>query len=488
MSENPEENTGETSQAQPLPAAGTDPAQPQEDEEVVDINLGCVRMVDIEIPADVVSKQWESTVKRYSKVARVPGFRKGKVPASIVRNRFAEEIKGDVLESLMPEYFRQAVIKEGFQPISEPQIRGLEMEAGNPIRFKAAFEVMPEIELGDYHNIKVDRPEITVTDDDLDEALKRLQEQQSSYDPIDEDRQLKDGDFAQISFQAVSKQPALEIQEGETREAGPGGEAEAKAKTNQPVQMDEVLVEIGGTNTLPEFSEHLRGAKSGEERTFEVTYPADYYEKRLAGQTLSYTAKVNALKKKTTPELNDAFAQELSPDLKTLDDLKNRIHEGIRTERAHEALHEANEKLLHQLTEAHNFPVPETLIQRQIDFRLEQWLRSLAAQGMRTEQMKRFDFKRLRATQREAATKEVKANLLLQKIADAEHLEASDEEVDKEVESLAAQTKQPLETVKQRLAEQGGLDRIRNRLRADKALRLLYDQSTTNTQNGTVQD
>lgn len=484
MSENPEENTGETSQAQPLPATGADPAQPQEDEEVIDINLGCVRMVDVEIPADVVSKQWDSTVQRYTKIARVPGFRKGKVPASIIRNRFGEEIKGDVLESLMPEYFRQAVVKEGFQPISEPQIRGLEMEAGNPIRFKAAFEVMPEIELGDYHSIKVDRPEITVTDQDVDEAIKRIQEQQSSYDPVDEDRQLKDGDFAQISFQAVSKQPAPETKAGETSEAKAGEESDAKAKTNQPVQMDEVLVEIGGTNTLPEFSEHLRGAKAGEERTFEVTYPADYYENRLAGQTFSYTAKVNALKKKTTPELNDAFVQELSPDLKTLDDLRNRIREGIQAERGHAALHEANEKLLHQLTEIHNFPVPETLIQRQIDFRLEQWLRSLAAQGMRTEEMKRFDFKRLRSTQRDAATKEVKANLLLQKIADAENIEASDEEVDKEVESLAAQTKQPLETVKQRLEEQGGLNRIRNRLRADKALRLLYDQSTANTQNG----
>lgn len=487
MSANPEENTGETNQAQPLPAAEADPAQPQQDEEVIDVNLGCVRMVDVEIPADVVSKQWDSTVQRYTKVARVPGFRKGKVPASIVRNRFSEEIKSDVLESLMPEYFRQAVIKEGFQPICEPQIRGLEVEAGNPIRFKAAFEVMPEIQLGDYHNIKVDRPEITVTDQDVEEAVKRFQEQQSSFDPIDEDRELKDGDFAQISFQAVSKQPAPESLEGEKGEAEAGEQPEAKAKTNQPVQMDEVLVEIGGTNTLPEFSEHLRGAKAGEERTFEVIYPADYYENRLAGQTLSYTAKVNALKKKTTPELNDAFAQELNPDIKTLDDLKNRVREGIRGEREHEAAHEAREKLLHQLTETHDFPVPETLIQRQIDFRLEQWLRSLAAQGMRTEQMKQFDFKRLRTTQRDAATKEVKANLLLQKIADVEHLEASDEEVDKEVESLAAQTQQPLETVKQRLVEQGGLDRIRNRLRADKALRLLYDQST-NAQNGTVQE
>jgi trigger factor len=143
---------------------------------------------------------------------------------------------------------------------------------------------------------------------------------------------------------------------------------------------------------------------------------------------------------------------------------------------------------LNQLAESHHFPVPETLIRRQIDFRLEQWLRGLAAQGMRTEDMKRLDFKRLRATQRDAATKEVKANLLLQKIADAEKLEATDDEVNQEIHTLAQQTKQTPEAVQQRLNEQGGIDRIRNRIRADKALQFLYNQSTTNARNGTAQE
>jgi trigger factor len=489
LTENPQENTGEIDQGQPLPASA-DPASaapPAEDEEVIDINMGCMRMVDVEIPADVVSKEWDTTVQRYTKVARVPGFRKGKVPASIIRNRFATEIKSDVLESLVPQFFRQAVEKEGFQPISQPQVHSLEMEAGTPIRFKAAFEVLPDIELGDYQAIKIDHPEVKVTDEDVETELKRLQEQQATYDPVEEERPLHDGDFAQISFQAVAKEPAPET--APQTEAGPSGEqAEAKPKTTQPVQMDEVLVEIGGSNTLPEFSENLRGAKTGEERTFEVTYPAEYYENRLAGKTLSYTAKVNGIKKKTTPELTDAFAKELSQDLQTVDDLKKRLHEGILAERQHQALHESREKLLHQLTENHSFPVPESLIQRQIDFRLEQWLRSLAAQGMRTEDMKRMDFKRLRASQRDAATKEVKANLLLQKIADTENLQASDEEIEREVQVLAEQTKQPVETVRQRLTEQGGFDRIRNRLRADKALRFLYDKSVTNARNGTVQE
>ncbi|HEY6969574.1 MAG TPA: trigger factor [Candidatus Angelobacter sp.] len=461
------------------------PEQPTGDEEVIDINFGCVRQVDVEIPADIVSKEWDSTVHRYSKLARVPGFRKGKVPASIVRNRFAEEIKKDVLESLAPEYFRQAVIKEGFRPISNPEIHSLEMEAGNPIRFKAAFEILPDIQLGNYQDIKVDVPEIQVTDEDVETELKQLQERQASFDPVDEDRPLQDGDFAQISFQAVAKDAASETKVEENAESAPGA-SETKEKPSAPVQMDEVLVEIAGPTTLPEFSDNLRDARTGDERKFEVSYPADHHETSLAGKTFSYTAKVNAIKKKSTPELNDEFAKELSPDFQTLDDLKKRLREGIQGERQHKALLEARDNLLNQLTDTHDFPVPETLIRRQIDFRLEQWLRGLAAQGVRAEDMKRMDFKRLRASQRDAATKEVKANLLLEKIAEAENIQVSDEEVTNEIQLLAQQSKQTPEAVQQKLTQEGTMDRLRNRIRTDKALRFLYNKSTS--KNGTVQE
>lgn len=493
-SANPEEKATETPDTQPVTASAAEPLssgspQPAEDEEVVDINLGCLREIDVEIPADVVSKETESTVQRYARIARVPGFRKGKVPASIVRSRFAEEIKSDVLESLVPEYFRQAVVKEGFKPISQPQVHSLTTEAGKPVRFKAAFEILPDIQLGNYQQIKVEVPEVKVTDEDVEVELKRLQERQASYDPVDEDRPLQDGDFAQISFQAVSKETAEPAPAGEKPEStGSTKPSETTQNPNQPVQVDEVLVEIGGSNTLPEFSQNLRGAKAGEERTFEVTYPAEYPEKSLAGKTLSYTAKVNAIKKKTTPGLTDDFAKELSQDFHTLDDLKQRLRDGILSERRHEVMNDAREKLLNQLSESHEFPVPETLIRRQVDFRLESWLRSLAAQGMRTEDMKRMDFKRLRASQREAATKEVKANLLLEKIAEAENIQATDDEVNHEIRAIAQQSKQTPEAVQQRLAQEGAIDRIRNRIRSDKALRFLFNQSTGNTQSGTVQE
>lgn len=494
-SANPEEKTGEDPEGQSLSATGTAPASsaPPElaaDEEVIDINTGCLREVGVEIPADVVNKETESTVQRYAKIARVPGFRTGKVPASIVRKRFAEEIKSDVLDALLPKYFRDAIVKEGYRPISEPQVHSLVTDAGQPVRFKAAFEILPDIQLGNYQDMKLEVPEVKVTDEDVEAELKRLQEQQSSFDPVDEDRPLHDGDFAQISFQAISKEVAAEppASEQKSESAEAAKPADTKPAPNQPVQMDEVFVEIGGTNTLPEFSENLRGAKPGEERTFEVTYPAEFYDTRLAGKTLSYTAKVNAIKKKITPELTDDFAKELSQDFQTLDDLKKRLREGIFAERQHKILNEARETLLNQLAETHDFPIPETLIRRQIDFRLESWLRSLAAQGMRTEDMKRMDFKRLRASQREAATKEVKANLLLEKIAEAENIQATDDEVNQEIRAIAQQAKQTPEAVQQRLTQEGAIDRIRNRIRSDKALRFLYNKSISNAGNGTVQE
>jgi trigger factor len=451
-------------------------------------DFGCLREVSVEIPADVVSRELDATVQRYAKVARIPGFRKGKAPASMVRNRFPEEIRGDVLENLVPQYFREVVQKEGFRPISQPQVRDLHMEAGSPVRFRAVFEILPEIQLGNYKEIRVDTPEVKVTDEDVETELKRLQERQSSYDPVNEDRPLRDGDFAQISFQAIPKADAAPAEGNAESEAGQSDQpSQPKQRSSEPVKMDEVLVEIGGPNTVPEFSQNLRDAKPGDERSFDVTYPADYQDQRLAGQTFTYTTKVNAIKKKTAPELTDEFAKELSADFQTLDDLKKRLHDGILAERQRQVVEEARDMLLKQLTDSHNFPVPEALVQRQIDSRLEHFLRTLAAQGMQTEQMKRLDFPRLRASQRAMATKEVKANLLLDKIAEVEGIEATDEDVQREIQLLALQTRQAPEALRERLAKEGATDRIRGRLRADKALQFLYNQSTGNAGNGTVE-
>ncbi len=235
-------------------------------------------------------------------------------------------------------------------------------------------------------------------------------------------------------------------------------------------------MEIGGKNTMPEFTENLSGANVGDERTFDVKYPEDAQDQRLAGKTLTYTVKVQAIKQKSLPELNEEFAKKLG-EFATMDDVRKRIREQIDSERMHQAVHEAKDKLIAELVRRNDFEVPDALIERQIDIRLERGLRALAAQGLTAEQMKKMDFQRLRTGQREQAIQDLKASLLLEKVADEEKVEVSNEEVDREVEALAKQAKQTTEAVRARLTRDGGLDRIRTRIRNEKTIDFLYRQS-----------
>jgi len=413
------------------------------------MNEACKREVSVEIPADVVAGETENFVKKYQKLARLPGFRKGKTPATIIKQRFAGDLKSEVLESLVPRYLREAITKEKLEPISQPAITDLKMEEGKPLQFKAAFEVMPEIEVGGYGDLKPENKDITVTDKEVQEALDHLREQQASFDPV-EDRAIADGDFAQVSFVGTPK-----------------GEG-------QPVNVDDIMVEIGGTITVAEFSDNLRGAKAGDVREFEVTYPEDFQDKRLAGKTVAYAVTIKGIKKKTLPEMNDEFAKGLGEEFTSVDELHKRIRENMEAEREHSVEHEAKDKLVEELVKRNEFPVPESLIERQIDTRLERGLRALASQGMRAEDMRKMDMPRLRAGQREGAIREVKASLILEKIAEKEKLEVSDDEVQKEIDALAKQMQQTPAEIRARLTRDGALERIKDRMRNEKALEFLY--------------
>ncbi len=410
------------------------------------------RQIEIEIPAEEVTRQTETLIQKYQKLARLPGFRRGHVPASIIRQRFAEDLKSDVVEALVPKYFRREADKLGLRPVSQPQVTDLQVHENEPLRFKASFEVMPEIKVEGYRELRAEKPEISVTDAEVDESLNSLREQHATFTSV-EGRSLADGDFAQASLHG---QP--------------------KDSDGKPVHMDDVLVEIGGKNTMPEFNQNLRDVTAGEERTFDVTYPEDSSDQRLAGKTFSYTVKVQGIKQKNLPELNDQFAKELG-EFANLEEVRKRIREGMEEERKHSAEHASKDKLMAELVKRNDFEVPESLVERQIDLRLERGMRALAAQGMRAEDLKKMDFARLRVGQRDQALQEVKASLLLDRIADEEKLEVSDEELEREVESLARQAKQTVEAVRARLTQDGALDRIRARLRNEKTLELLYHQS-----------
>lgn len=415
----------------------------------------CQREISVEIPAEVVADQQNKILANYVKHARVAGFRKGKVPATIVKQRFAEDIQKDLIEQLIPKYFRQETERQKLSPISQPQVTHLELNDGQPLKFTATFEVLPEFEIPGYKDIKVEREQVTVSDEDVEHALKHLQEQQAKFIDVEGESALQDGDYAVISFKGTGVED--------------GGE---------PVEMEEVLVPIAGENTIKEFSDNLRGAKPGDERSFDVAYPADFTDQRLAGKTVHYDVKVKGIRQRELPELNDEWAQKMGEEFKSVEDLRTRIREGMEAERRHQAEHKAKDKMIEELVNRYDFPVPQVLVEHQIDQRLDRGLRALAAQGLRQEQLKNMDFGRLREGQREAAAREVKASLLLDKIADAENIEVGEEEIAREVAAVARQMQQTPEAVRARMEQSGGLDRIRERMRNEKALDLLYQQST----------
>jgi trigger factor len=415
---------------------------------------GVKREISVEIPAAEVAREMEIIVQKYQKVARLPGFRSGHVPASIIKQRFKEDLKSDVVEALVPRYFRKEAEKLGMIPVSQPRVTDLHIHDGEPLRFKASFEVLPEIQVEGYKELRAEHPEIAVKDEEVDAAVDSVREQHAAYTSV-EGRPLADGDFAQSSMDGKPK-----LDDG----------------TAQPVHMDEVLIEIGGKNTVPEFTENLRGANAGDEREFEVSYAEDVADKRLAGKTFVYNVKIQAIKQKNLPELNDDFAKELG-EFTNLDQVRNQIRENMQAERKRDAEREAKDKLVAELVKRNDFEVPESLVDRQIDLRLERGLRALAAQGMKMEDLKKMDLPRLRAGQRDQAVQDVKSSLLLERLADLEKIEVGEDEVNHEVGALAQQTKQTPEAVRARLTQDGGLDRIQTRIRSEKTLDFLYHQS-----------
>jgi trigger factor len=425
------------------------------------LNPDCTREVEIEIPADEVSRNFRSVTKRYQKMARIPGFRSGKVPESLIRGRFAEQIRQDVMEAVLPGHFRTAIEQQHLKPISQPQVTGIELEEGKPLRFKAAFEVLPDFSIDGYQDVKVEKPGTDLTDAEVDAELARIRDSRSTMEPVTEERALADGDFAQISFTG-SVQPAE-------------ADSETQTPAQQPISGQDVMVEVGGPNTLDSFNAALRGASAGQQLKFEVSYPEDFGERQLAGKRVAYDLEVKGIKKKIEPELNDDFARELG-DYQSLEDFTQKLREHLAIDKRRRLEGETTNRLLDALVNRFEFPVPESLVQQQIDTRLDRGLRALAAQGMRTEDMRNLDFDRLRAAQRASATAEVKGSILLDRIADAENVRLPEEDVESELQAISLQMHEPVDTLRTRLTEDGSLARIRERLRREKTGALLYER------------
>jgi trigger factor len=427
------------------------------------LNPECTREVEIEVPADEVTKSFRSVLKKYQKLARIPGFRPGKVPESVLRSRFSAGIREEVVEAVVPPHFREAIAQKGLRPVSQPQVTDLRLEEGQPLHFKAAFEVVPEFSVDGYQDVKVEKPDTQLTEAEFEAELERIRDAHSTMEAVTDDRGLADGDWAQISF--TGELENLAVPEG----------AESASPGPQPIEGKDVSVEIGGKDTVAAFTDALRGSKPGQELKFEVTYPGDFGQKRLAGKTVAYNVEVKGIQKKVRPALNDQFAKELGP-YESLEDFRTKLREHLASDKKHRLLTDTRNRLVDALVAKFQFPIPESIVQSQIDTRLERGLRALAAQGMRTEDMRKLDFDRLREAQRESAASEVKGTLVLDRIADVENIQVSDEEIEDELQVISLQTREPLESLRDRLTREGSLARIREQLRREKTGNLLVER------------
>ncbi len=429
------------------------------------LNPELAREIEVEVPADEVSKAFRTVTKRYQKLARIPGFRAGKVPESLIKTRFAKEVRQEVLESLVSDRFRQAIDEQKIKPASQPQMIDMQLLDGQPLKFKAAFEVLPEIDITGYDSTKVEKPDTSLTAEEFEAELNRVLDSHATVETVEEDRALVDGDWAEIEFKGQIKDLAQTVTED-------GIEGDSQAP---PITGENVLVEIGGKNTLPAFNDALRGSKPGQELTFEVSYPADFGEPKLAGQTVGYDVTVKAIKRKDFPERNAEFASTLGP-YESFEEFEGKLREMASDRKTRSLENAAKDDMLGEMIARFQFPVPESFVQQQIEARLDRGLRALAQQGMSTDEMRKLDFVRLREAQRDQAINEVKASMLLDRIAEAEHVTVTDDELDNEVMMLSLQSREPYETLRARLEGDGGLDRIREQMRREKTGNVLYEK------------
>jgi trigger factor len=411
---------------------------------------GCRHALEISISAGEVEGETVRVVTDIQKRAKLPGFRPGKAPASLIRKTFAGDVRQKVLESLVPKHLQQRLEADNLALVGRPDVTDVHFHDGEPLTFKATFEVEPTIELGEYTEVEVPYHDPVVTDDDVEKRLGELREQKAQYVNVDP-RPAESGDHAVLALESLS---GIE---------GP------------PIKQDEMVIELGGSDTLPGFTENLVGVTPGEEREFEVVYPEDYGSDRVAGKTVRFRVNLKGIRRKDLPEINDEFAQDLG-DYRDLGELREAIRRGLFANRQFEAQREAKNRIIEKLVDAHEFAVPDEYVARQVRNRLEQRLHEMAEVGIDVGQTK-IDWEKAAESQREPARREVKASLLLSRIADREAVHATQAEVDREVEKIARQRKEPLAATQRRLEKDGTTGRIANHIRTEKTLNFLFERA-----------
>lgn len=409
----------------------------------------CKKELVIEIPVDVVRREAENVTAHYARLARIPGFRPGHAPRTLVWRRFRDDIRNEVVQSLLPKFFDTAVKDQKWSIAGPPRFEELKFEEDQPLTCKATFEVYPDFELKEYQGLEVEEESAEVSEADVDHALEELRQRAATFEVV-QDRAAADDDHLAVSYQG----------------------RDVKAPESQPVEVRDGLVHLGGTGTVAGFTDNLRGAKPGEIREFDVAYAEDYPHQALAGKTFRYRVEVQSIKKKVVPPLDDELAKSIS-EFSSLEGLRSKLREELKERRKRQAEMAAQQKLLEGLVKAHEFPVPDVLVEAQVNRKLERVVAQLMVQGVdpRTAQI---DWRKIKQESKPEAEREVRASLILEKIAEAEKIEVSEEDVDEIIRDMAKERREPAAVLKTRLTRDGELDRIKSTRRNQKALELVY--------------
>ncbi|HLL74460.1 MAG TPA: trigger factor [Pyrinomonadaceae bacterium] len=418
--------------------------------EVVDVSP-TRKELKIEIGADEVRAELEQVSRRYAAQANVPGFRKGHTPVSVVRTRFKNEIRGDVVQALVPRAVNEAIIESGLHVIGEPEIHldpgeGLTKMGEAPLAIHAHVEVLPEVSLGEYKGIEAARRTRRVTDEMIEEFVEGIREQSAALVPV-EDRASEEGDTVTVDFTGKYIDPPSE----------------------EEIKAEDVDVVIGGEGVLPVFAESLTGVRPDDVRTFTVKYPEDFSSKGLAGKEIEYTATVTAVRRKELPAADDEWARSLGEGVESVEDLRNRLREQLGARATFESDQRLRDELMAKLADAHKFELPDSLVEYQSRQILERTVRDMMQRGM-DPRGQDINWEGLQDVMRSRAEDELRSSMLLERIADAENIEPTDEEIAQEIEAIAAATRQTTEQVRAALTKQGGERSIADRLRHRKAL------------------
>jgi len=400
------------------------------------------KSVKVEIPQDVVDAEIDRLARDYSRKARIPGFRPGKAPARVIKQRFKDQILHDVAQDLIPRAVDDALRERGVEAVDTPDVRDVTVEEGRPLTFTASFDTVPSFEPGDLSTITLQRAAVAIDDEAVGGALQRLRDRAARFEPV-EGRGVDHGDTVVLDL-------------------------ERSDASGQPDRHADVSIELGAKSNPPGFDEQLLGLEAGATKSFVIHYPQDYPIGELANTDVSYTVTVKGLKRRVLPELDDEFAKDLG-EFDTLDALKTRIREDLEHEARHEADRALRADLMKQLAPRVPFEVPTSLVEREIDRRIEEFARRLMDQNVDPRQAG-IDWNAFRESQREVARNTVAAALVLDEVTRREQIAVSDDEVEREVATYAERTGRTPAAVRAALEKEGGLSRIAAGLRREKSI------------------